>query len=85
MTQGAAGIRLLKYKDGSLWRFDSAGRLISQADRNGNTLTLQRDSAVRVLQITEPAGRSLVIEILGTGYSTPERTDRAYFTKSGIE
>jgi hypothetical protein len=28
---------------------------------------------------------SLILKILGTGYSTPERTERAYFTKSGIE
>ncbi len=54
-------VRSLRFKDGSLWRFDSAGRLISQADRNGNTITLARDSQSRVTQITEPSGRSLTI------------------------
>ena len=64
VTDGAGGIRLLTYKDRSLWRFDSAGRLISQADRNGNTLTITRDGQGRVVRITEPAGRSLTM-----GYS----------------
>ncbi|MBI2987006.1 MAG: IPT/TIG domain-containing protein [Deltaproteobacteria bacterium] len=61
-----AGIRSLRFKDGSLWRFDGAGRLISQADRNGNTITLTRDTQGRVTQITEPSGRQLTLFYTGT-------------------
>jgi RHS repeat-associated protein len=62
----AAGIRSLRFKDGSLWRFDSAGKLISQADRRGNTVTLTRDPQGRVTQIREPAGRALTISYTGS-------------------
>jgi len=31
------------------------------------------------------AGFAFLFLFLGTGYSTPERTERAYFTKSGME
>ncbi|MBI4489579.1 MAG: IPT/TIG domain-containing protein [Deltaproteobacteria bacterium] len=59
------GLRSLRFKDGSLWRFDGAGRLISQADRNGNTITLTRDSQGRVSQISEPSGRQLTLSYTG--------------------
>jgi RHS repeat-associated protein len=62
----AAGIRSLRFKDGSLWGFDSAGKLISQADRHGNTITLTRDAQGRITQITEPAGRGLMISYTGS-------------------
>ena len=62
----AGGIRALRYKDGSLWRFDAAGRLISQADRNGNTVTLTRDNQSRVTAISEPSGRQLTVTYIGT-------------------
>jgi hypothetical protein len=38
-----------------------------------------------LMQASEKKTAKQLAEILGTGYSTPERTDRAYFTKSGIE
>ncbi|MBI3000672.1 MAG: RHS repeat protein, partial [Deltaproteobacteria bacterium] len=61
----AGGVRSLRFKDGSLWRFDTAGRLINQADRNGNVLTLIRDGQGRVTGITDPSGRQLTIFYTG--------------------
>jgi RHS repeat-associated protein len=61
----ASGIRSLRFKDGTLWRFDPAGRLISQADRNGNALTLIRDGQGRVIAISEPSGRQLTVSYVG--------------------
>lgn len=58
--------RTLRFKDGRAWRFDTAGRLSSQADRNGNTVTLTRDGQARVTAITEPRGRQLTITYEGT-------------------
>ena len=51
----------LKLKDGRTWKFNSLGLLISQADRNGNTILFLRDSFTRVTRIEEPAGRALTI------------------------
>ena len=70
----AGGIRSLRFKDGNLWRFDAAGRLISQADRNGNTITLTRDTQGRVILITEPSGRQLTLFYTGTNL----RVDRIH-------
>jgi YD repeat-containing protein len=59
VTEG--GLRSLRFKDGNVWRFENTGRMISQADSNGNTVTLSRDGLGRVTRITEPAGRQLLI------------------------
>ncbi len=71
--QGAAitnisfsGAKRLRFKDGREWRFNSVGLLLSQADRNGNTVTLARDSQGRVTQITQPGGRALTLSYTGT-------------------
>jgi len=61
----AGGVRSLRFKDGSVWRFDTAGRIINQSDRNGNTVTLTRDSQGRVTRITEPSGRQLIMSYTG--------------------
>jgi RHS repeat-associated protein/uncharacterized repeat protein (TIGR01451 family) len=44
--------------DGTTLNFNSAGRLISKVDRNGNTTTLTY-SGDNLIQITDPVGRSL--------------------------
>jgi RHS repeat-associated protein/uncharacterized repeat protein (TIGR01451 family) len=44
--------------DGSVYTFNSAGRLISKVDRNGNKTTLTY-SGGNLTEITDPAGRSL--------------------------
>jgi RHS repeat-associated protein len=60
--QGALVLRessglALHFKDGRVWRFSSSGRLLSQQDRVGNTVTLTRDTQLRVTAITDPVGR----------------------------
>ncbi|HEU5393333.1 MAG TPA: DUF6531 domain-containing protein, partial [Candidatus Methylomirabilis sp.] len=57
ITLNPDGTRTLRWKDGRAWGFDANGRLISQADRNGNTLTIARDGQGRATEITDPAGR----------------------------
>jgi len=67
--------RLLRWRDGTTWTFDGNGRLIAQADRNGNTLTITRDGQGRVTQLTEPAGRQLTFSYSGTSLSVSQITD----------
>jgi RHS repeat-associated protein len=55
-----ADLRVLRFKDGTTWRFrTSDGLLLSQTDRNGNTLTIFRDPSGRVRTLSTPGGRSL--------------------------
>ena len=56
----------LRFKDGMVWRFNSAGLLTRQTDRNGNQITFTRDNFSRVVSIQEPAGRSLAIAYVGS-------------------
>jgi RHS repeat-associated protein len=60
------GNRVLTFKDKQVWTFDPDGRLISQQDRNGNTVTLTRDGQGRVTEITEPTGRELSMIYVGS-------------------
>jgi RHS repeat-associated protein len=41
------------------FHFDSAGRLLSESDRNGNTTTLNRNSEGRLESVSDAAGRKL--------------------------
>ncbi len=75
ITPNPDGTRTLRWKDGSVWRFDPNGRLISQTDRNGNTLTITRDSQGRAAVLTEPAGRSLTLTYDGTTTRVSAVTD----------
>lgn len=61
VTQDGTG-RTIRFKDGRQWRFNIAGRLMSQTDRNGNQVTLSRDFQGRVTQINEPRGRAINFE-----------------------
>ncbi len=61
----AGGLRSVRFKDGSLWSFDGAGRLIGQMDPNGNTITITRDGQGRVTRITEPSGRQFIMSFTG--------------------
>ncbi len=70
-----------------LGRARGLGALVLDAARQF-VLALQSDDGVIERRLDLRVARDLAgLEIcaLGTGYSTPERTDRAYFTKSGIE
>ncbi len=67
LRQQAPG-HVLRFKDGTTWAFDANGFLVTQTDRNGNTLTLTRSGALGQLNaITEPSGRQLTLtnEVIG--------------------
>jgi RHS repeat-associated protein len=63
----------LRLKDGSAWRFaphpnpQLAGTslLAEQSDRNGNILTIERNSSGNITRIVEPAGRALTFSYSG--------------------
>jgi RHS repeat-associated protein len=67
-TSGLDSERLytLRFREGFIWQFNSSGQLISQYDRNNNTITYIRDNFGRVINIFEPGGRSLSISYVGT-------------------
>jgi RHS repeat-associated protein len=73
----AGGLRTLRFKDGSTWQFrTSDGLLVSQADRNGNTVFITRDGQGRVTALTEPRGRQLTFSYTGTTLRIDRITDR---------
>ena len=59
ITPNANGTYTLTYKDGQVRTFNSAGRLVSTADRNGNLTTLSYDTGGRLIGVTDAAGRTL--------------------------
>jgi RHS repeat-associated protein len=69
-------LRVLRFKDGSIWRFRTTdGLLLSQTDRNGNTVFITRDSQGRVTALTEPRGRSVTFSYTGTNLRIDQITD----------
>ena len=67
--------RVLTFKDQTVWTFDGNGRLITQRDRNGNTVTITRDVQGRVTTLTEPAGRHFTFSYSGTGLQVSQVSD----------
>src|SRR5882724_4777474 len=67
LTADAGNAFHLRFKDGSVWRFvphpnpvlAGTSLLSQQIDRNGNTLTIERNSAGSITRLIEPAGRAL--------------------------
>lgn len=60
-TGSSQPVYSLTFKDGIVWKFNSGGLLISQADHHANTVSFVRDSFGRVIRIEEPSGRALTI------------------------
>lgn len=46
----------LRFKDGTLYNFNTAGFLVAQADRNGNVVTISRDIDNALVQISSVSG-----------------------------
>ena len=67
--------RVLTFKDQTVWTFDGNGRLVSQRDRNGNTVTISRDGQGRVTTLTEPAGLQFTFSYSGTGLQVSQVSD----------
>jgi len=66
LTKNVDNTWTLRYKDGRQWLFNSAGWLIAQQDRNGNQLTIIRDSQNRISVLREPGGRELAFTYSGS-------------------
>jgi YD repeat-containing protein len=69
MAQNTDGTFTLTFKDGSVHRFSSAGKLTSITDRNNNQTVLQYVSGV-LSTVTDPAGRVLTVTTNGSGRVT---------------
>jgi RHS repeat-associated protein len=61
IVQNGNGSFTLTMNDGSTSQFDSAGKLISLADRNGNQSTLSYDANGHLVSITDPFARVLTV------------------------
>jgi RHS repeat-associated protein len=51
----------LTFKDGRVHQFNTNGRLVSFADRNGNTTTLTLNGSGNPTTITDPSGRTITL------------------------
>lgn len=59
LVQNGGSSFTLTLNDGSVQQFNSAGKLISLADRNGNQTTLAYDTSGKLASATDPFGRVL--------------------------
>ena len=75
LTKNGDATWTLRYKDGRLWQFNSAGWLVAQQDRNGNVLTIQRDSQNRLTTLREPGGREVTLSYNGSDTKIQSVTD----------
>jgi RHS repeat-associated protein len=69
LTQTGSGFTLTM-KDGSAEQFNTAGRLLSLTDQNGNTTSLGYDINGFLAGITDPSGRTLTVNVNANGLVT---------------
>ena len=69
VSPGSGG-SVLSLKGGGTKQFSSSGKLISAADRNGNTTTLAYDSNGLLVSATDPFGRVLTFHTTANGQVT---------------
>ena len=65
LVDSGGGFTLSRY-DGRVQTFDAAGRLLTRADRFGNTFTFAYDGMNRLMTVSDPASRTLSIAYTGT-------------------
>jgi len=61
LTKNTDETYTLTYKDGSIYNFDSNGKITAITDRNSNTLTFNYDSNNNLTNITDPSGRVITL------------------------
>ena len=66
-AQNGSGAFTLTLTDGSVRQFNSGGKLLSLADRNGNQTTLSYDANGNLTSITDPFGRVLTLTTNANG------------------
>jgi RHS repeat-associated protein len=64
-----AGTFEYRKEDGTVLSFDAGGKLVSVADRNGNTTTLSYSGA-NLTRVTDAVGRSIALDYDGSGRVT---------------
>lgn len=69
LSETSAGSTITS-KDGTVRQFNSAGHLISIADRSGNTTTLSYDGSGSLSSVTDPFGRTLTVTTNANGQVT---------------
>ncbi len=67
MIQNGDGTYTVAFKDGSVHRFNTSGKLISLTDRNGNQTTLAYNGSGKLATITDPFGRLLTVTTNASG------------------
>jgi RHS repeat-associated protein len=60
----------LTFKDGRVHQFNANGRLISFADRSGNTTTLTLNTSGNPTTVTDPSGRNITLTYNSSGRTT---------------
>jgi RHS repeat-associated protein len=68
LVKNADGTFTLTHKDGTIYNFNSGGKVTSITDRNSNTLTFSYDSNKNLTSITDPSGR-----VISLGYDLNNR------------
>jgi len=61
LTQDANGYTLTTDKDGAVERYDTAGKLLTETDRNGRTTSYSYDTSGRLYTVTGPFGHRLTL------------------------
>ena len=75
-------IRVLTFKDRSVWVFSQNGALVQQADRNGNGLIITRNPLAQVVNLQQfPGGREVGFTYLGTGQQITRVRERALLSR----
>jgi len=63
----SGGVYSLLTREMIQYRFDGSGRLAAVVDRNGNTLTINRNAVGEITTVVDPAGRSYIFNYDATG------------------
>ena len=67
ITQNNDGTYTVAFKDGTVHRFNTSGKLTALIDRNGNQTTLAYDGSGKLLSISDPFGRVLTVTTNASG------------------
>ena len=67
LTAVSGGYQLVRH-DQVRYTFDADGRLLSETNRNGDTLAFSRDATDNLTAITDTAGRVMTVGSDGNGH-----------------
>ena len=85
LTLKSDGTYLYTLPDQQTFHFNSSGRLLSEADRNGNTTTLSYNEAGRLETITDPAGRKMTLAYNSEGLVESAKDPMGHTVKYAYE